>query len=101
MPNQMRSCLTTTTIGLILILAATVRADYNPERIGLSYTYPAEYGDWPNAFMAGNGNMGIMVFGNPLNETVVYNDRGFNLAKTKDRSFAQVSAADLATIKSN
>jgi hypothetical protein len=62
----MRSCLTATAIGLILMIAATVRADYNPERIGLSDTYPAEYGDWPNAFMSGNGNMGIMVLGNAV-----------------------------------
>jgi alpha-L-fucosidase 2 len=100
----MKSCLPATAIGLILMIAATVRADYNPERIGLSYTYPAEYGDWPNAFMAGNGNMGIMVFGNPLNETVIYNDRGFNLAAdlhSLHRSFAQISAADETAIRSN
>ncbi|BDI29049.1 lectin [Capsulimonas corticalis] len=67
--------------------------------MGISHRYPVEYGDWENAFLSGNGKMGIMVFGNPLQETVVYNDRGFNLAKTSDRSFAQVSAADLAAIK--
>ena len=76
-----------------------IRADYNPQRIGFSHSYPTTYADWENAFLAGNGYMGIMVFGNPLQETVVYNDRGFNLAKTRDRSFAQVSDADLETIK--
>jgi len=78
-----------------------VRADYNPQRIGFSHSYPATYADWANAFLAGNGYMGIMVFGNPLNETVVYNDRGFNLAKTVDRSFTQVGNADLETIKND
>jgi len=37
-----------------------------------------------------------------LNETVIYNDRGFNMAAGTDapvRSFAQVSASDLAAIK--
>ena len=72
--------------------------DY-PLRIGISHTYPMEYGDWENAFLSGNGKMGIMVFGDPLHETVIYNDRGFNMAKQGDRSFAQVSAADLASIK--
>jgi alpha-L-fucosidase 2 len=67
--------------------------------IGLSYTYPKAYADWANALLAGNGKMGIMVFGNPLSETIVFNDRGFNMAKGADRSFAEVSAADLATIK--
>jgi alpha-L-fucosidase 2 len=94
----------TNIIGLILIMAPTARADFNPERMGLSYTYPVEYKDWPNAFMAGNGNMGIMVFGNPLNETVIYSDRGFNLAAnlhSLHRSFAQISAADETAIRSN
>jgi alpha-L-fucosidase 2 len=88
--------------GMIFSLAPLiVQADFNPQRMGLSYTYPTNFTDWANAFLAGNGRMGIMVFGNPLNETVIYNDRGFNMAKTENRSFAQVSAADLATIKSN
>ena len=42
-----------------------------------------------------------MVFGDPLKERIIFNDRGFNMAKTEDRSFAQVSAADLTAIKSN
>jgi len=36
-----------------------------------------------------------------LDETVVYDDRGFNLAKTSDRSFDQISDADLETIKTD
>ncbi|MEO7716761.1 MAG: glycoside hydrolase N-terminal domain-containing protein [Capsulimonas sp.] len=92
---------------LILILAflsvcvqPCFAGGYNPQRMGVSHNYPMEYGEWENAFLSGNGKMGIMVFGDPLHETVVYNDRGFNLAKTNDRSFAQVSAADLESIKS-
>ena len=48
--------------------------------------------------------MGIMVFGNPLNETVIYNDREFNLAANTNslfRTFDQVSVSDLAAIRSN
>jgi hypothetical protein len=74
-------------------------ADYNPDRIGFSRSYPTTYAGWQNAFLAGNGKIGIMVFGNPLNETVIYNDRGFNLAGNGSRTFAQVSDADLETIR--
>jgi alpha-L-fucosidase 2 len=69
------------------------------ERAGISDSYPADISDWQNAFLAGNGKMGIMVFGNPLHETVIYNDRRFNLAKARDRSFARVSPADIAKIR--
>jgi alpha-L-fucosidase 2 len=86
---------------ILWLLPPAVHADYNSQRMGLSYSYPADYSGWTDAFLAGNGKMGIMVFGNPLHETVIYNDRAFNLARTRDRSFAQVSAEDLATIKSN
>lgn len=65
---------------------------------GISDTYPRSYKDWPSGFLSGNGRMGIIVFGNPLDETVVYNDRYFNLAKTRDRSFARVSHKDLQKI---
>ncbi|GAB6011924.1 glycosyl hydrolase family 95 catalytic domain-containing protein [Viscerimonas tarda] len=68
-------------------------------RIGLSYTYPTNYKNWQDAFVSGNGKIGILVFGNPLNETVIYNNREFSMAKTHDRSFAQVSKADLDSIK--
>ncbi|HZE85354.1 MAG TPA: glycoside hydrolase N-terminal domain-containing protein, partial [Puia sp.] len=77
------------------------RSQYNEQRLGISYSYPADFRDWANAFLAGNGKMGIMVFGNPLNETVIYNDRRFNLAGTSDRSFAGVSAADVEKIKND
>lgn len=81
-------------------LAPLVKAQYNLQRAGISTTYPTAYGDWMNAFLSGNGKMGIMVFGNPLNETIIYNDRNFNLAKKKDRTFDKVSAADIEKIKS-
>jgi hypothetical protein len=77
------------------------QADYNSQRLGLSYSYPTTYSDWANGFLAGNGKMGIIVFGNPLNETTIYNDRGFFMAASSERSFNQVSAADLTTIRNN
>jgi len=89
---------------MICVSAPLARADFNPQRAGISYSYPTNYANWENAFPAGNGNMGVMVFGNPLNETVIYDARSFNLAADTNsyvRSFAQVSAEDLATIRSN
>jgi alpha-L-fucosidase 2 len=74
------------------------------QRIGFSYGYPTHYTDWQNAFLAGNGKMGIMVFGNPLNEAVIYNDREFNLAANTNslfRTFNQVSDSDLSAIRSD
>lgn len=67
--------------------------------MGISHSYPTVFTDWQNAFLSGNGKMGIMVFGNPLHETVIYNDRKFNLAKTHDRSFAEVSHEDIMKIR--
>src|SRR5882724_12809138 len=102
--TQAGSCLKSLPLLSLMILGLfppVVRADYNPQRVGFSSTYPTNYSDWANAYIAGNGKLGIMVFCNPLDETVIYNDRGFNLAKSSDRSFAQVSADDLATIRSN
>jgi alpha-L-fucosidase 2 len=97
----MKTLSTAIFFGLACWAAPLLQADDHPQRIGLSHRYPLTYADWENAFLAGNGYMGIMVFGNPLEETVIYNDRGFNLPKTQDRSFDQVSAADLETIKAD
>jgi hypothetical protein len=33
--------------------------------------------NWADAFLSGNGRYGIMVYGNPLNETVIFNDHKF------------------------
>jgi alpha-L-fucosidase 2 len=85
--------------GLAVWEAPLARADYNPNRIGFCTTYPTSYKGWQSSFLAGNGKIGIMVFGDPLNETVIYNDRGFNLAGNGSRTFAQISDTDLETIK--
>lgn len=84
---------------LILFMLQALYFYTNAQRLGISKSYPVTYKDWVNGFLSGNGKMGIIVFGNPLNETVVYNDRYFNLAKANDRSFAQVSKEDLQKIK--
>ena len=72
---------------------------FSESRKGLSYQYPARYGDWANGFLAGNGKMGIIVFGNPLDETVIFNDRKFFMAASRERSFNQVNNADLKLIR--
>lgn len=83
----------------LIMLFSVVRGQSNLSRAGVSHSYPIDFKDWANAYLAGNGKMGIMVFGNPLNETVIFNDRNFNLAKSSDRSFAKVSDADLKQIR--
>ena len=72
------------------------------QRQGLSYRYPTAYADWENGFMTGNGKMGIIVFGNPLDDTIVYCDRGFNKAADANnptRTFNQVPQETLDAIK--
>lgn len=87
-------------LSLILILLFSLtRGQSVLPRAGVSNSYPVLFKDWANAYLSGNGKMGIMVFGNPLQETVIFNDRNFNLAKSNDRSFAKVSAADLKQIR--
>src|SRR5260370_3475995 len=88
-------------VAMLSLVPLVTQADFNPQRMGFSDRYPIGYSNWPNAFLAGNGKMGIMVLGIPLNEVVIYNDRGFNLPRREPRSFAQVSNADLETIKSD
>lgn len=98
----------TNAYGAITSQVATVTAFFpstnGSVRTGISDEYVTNYSDWVDAFLAGNGKMGIMVFGNPLNDTIIYNDREFNLAASTSaplRTFAQVSASDEATIRSN
>ncbi|MGA3170437.1 MAG: glycoside hydrolase N-terminal domain-containing protein [Chthoniobacteraceae bacterium] len=88
-------------LGLLAILSGGPAAHAQPyqDRIGFSHSWPVTYDDWSNAFLSGNGKMGIMVFGDPLNETVIFNDRGFNLSNGTERSFATISATDLKTIR--
>lgn len=69
---------------------------------GISRNYPKEYKDWQEAFVAGDGKIGMMVFGNPLEETVILNDRKFFVAATTDkpeRTINTVSQEDLDQIK--
>jgi hypothetical protein len=85
--------------GIFSLLKA--QSGYNQQRIGISHTYPVDFHDWANTFLSGNGKMGIMVFGNPLNDIIIYNDRGFNLAKKRDRSFVQMDTATLTAIRND
>ena len=86
-------------IAVLLCFPQAIKAREFSLRQGFSYDYPKNYDDWEDSFLSGNGKMGIMVFGNPLDETVVFNDRGFNLAKKRDRSFAEVPKPVLDSIR--
>ena len=74
-------------------------ATINRARMGISESYPTAYDDWENGFMCGNGTMGAIVFGDPLNERVVINHRRFFLAATQERSFNKVSEELLTRIR--
>ncbi|MDF2539049.1 MAG: Alpha-L-fucosidase [Herbinix sp.] len=69
------------------------------DKVGFSNTYPSQYSEWQEGFMAGNGKMGIIVFGNPLEDTIIYNHRLFNIAASKERSFHTVSQEMLDSIR--
>ena len=69
------------------------------QRKGISYIWPERYEDWMNGFFAGNGELGIIVFGDPLDETVIFNHRRFNIAATHDRSFSKVDEKFLKEIR--
>ncbi|MFG2040574.1 discoidin domain-containing protein [Dactylosporangium sp. NPDC048998] len=67
-----------------------------------STTYPQTYTDWANGLLAGNGKQGIIVFGNPRNETTVFDDKDFFMARTEarpHRTFNTVSASDINRIR--
>ena len=85
-----------------LLIQTTVWADAPQQRKSISNAYPAEYKGWENGLLSGNGKMGVIVFGNPLNETVVYNDRKFFMApltSRPERTFNKVSEEDLKKIR--
>ena len=54
-------------------------------RSGHSYSHPLRYQDWEEGMLTGNGTMGALVFGDPTNDTIIYNHRLFNLAATTSR----------------
>jgi len=96
---QQKSLLIAIFIFCVLLDKSLAQSGETHSREGISFSYPTTYQDWPNACMAGNGKMGIIVFCNPLNETVIFNDRGFFMASTSERKFNQVSEEDLNSIR--
>ena len=83
----------------VLSIHVNMKAEIPQERKSISNTFPENYSDWANGFLAGNGKMGVIVFGNPLNETVIYDDRKFFMAASRERSFNQVSNDNLTKIR--
>lgn len=74
----------------------------NPATKALSTTYPQNYGDWEDGLLAGNGKQGIIVFGNPRNDTVIFDDKDFFMARTEarpNRTFNTVSEANIQKIR--
>lgn len=70
--------------------------------VAFSTTYPKNYGDWEDGLLAGNGKQGIIVFGNPRSETVIFDDKDFFMARTEAhpvRTFNTVSPDDISRIR--
>lgn len=84
-------------LGVCFFLSGS--AANNAGRMGFSESFPTKFSDWANAFPAGNGRMGILVFGNPLDETLIFNDRNFFMATSRERTFNQVNDSDLEKIR--
>ncbi|WP_328916112.1 MULTISPECIES: glycosyl hydrolase family 95 catalytic domain-containing protein [unclassified Streptomyces] len=67
-----------------------------------STSYPQSYGDWQNGLLAGNGKQGIIVFGNPRNDTVVFDDKDFFMARSEahpHRTFNTVSQDNINKVR--
>lgn len=71
----------------------------NYAREDFSYTYPTSYEQWKEALLTGNGTLGIMVFGNPLHETIVFTSRALNFPGNMPSTFAEVPRDTLDLIK--
>ncbi len=83
----------------LYVIAAVLAVSAGAYAQGYSVTYPMEYGKWQDALLAGNGTTGIMVFGDPQHETVVFTGRQFNFPGIKPREFADVPQDTIMLIK--
>ncbi|MFC4591223.1 glycosyl hydrolase family 95 catalytic domain-containing protein [Sphaerisporangium corydalis] len=82
--------------------AALAAAAAAPGTKAPSTTYPSTYTDWANGLLAGNGKQGIIVFGNPRAETVVFDDKDFFMARSEGRphrTFNTVSQDNINRIR--
>ena len=80
-------------LGLLVCMSASAGngvGQAHPSARGVSYTYPQSYEQWQHSFFAGNGKTGIILFGDPISESVVFTSRMFNFPSAVERSFAVV-----------
>ncbi|GAA1007748.1 hypothetical protein Aple_071350 [Acrocarpospora pleiomorpha] len=83
-------------------LAKTFTTPGNPATRALSTSYPRTYADWEEGLLAGDGKQGVIIFGNPREETVVFNDRDFFMARSENRphrTFNTVSQENIKKIR--
>lgn len=83
----MRRCVISLAVMLCFVIPI---AASHPSARGYSREYPEKYSEWQNSFFAGNGRTGIILFGAPVSESVVFTSRDFNFPNEKERSFAVV-----------
>ncbi|GAA0428180.1 hypothetical protein Acor_66810 [Acrocarpospora corrugata] len=83
-------------------LIKTFTTPGNPATRALSTSYPRAYADWEDGLLAGDGKQGIIAFGDPRDETVVFNDRDFFMARSQTRphrTFNTVSQENIKKIR--
>ncbi|GIH22294.1 hypothetical protein Aph01nite_06040 [Acrocarpospora phusangensis] len=80
-------------------LTRTFTTPGNPATKALSTSYPRAYADWEEGLLAGDGKQGVIVFGNPRDETVVFNDRDFFMARTESRPHRTFNTVTQENIK--
>ncbi|MDR1135737.1 MAG: discoidin domain-containing protein [Clostridiales Family XIII bacterium] len=76
---------------------------YDKATKAFSTTYPIGYSNWTNGLLAGNGKQGAIIFGDPLTETVVFNDKEFWQARSEAspyRTFKTFTPSELQEIRS-
>ncbi|WP_083959109.1 discoidin domain-containing protein [Herbidospora mongoliensis] len=83
-------------------LTRTFTTPGNSATRAISTTYPRTYADWEEGLLAGDGKQGLIVFGNPRDETTVFTDRDFFMARSENRphrTFNTVSTGNLQRIR--
>lgn len=83
-------------------LTRTFTTPGNPATRAISTTYPKTYADWEEGLLAGDGKQGLIVFGDPRDETTVFTDRDFFMARSEarpHRTFNTVSQGNLQRIR--
>ncbi|WP_242158866.1 glycosyl hydrolase family 95 catalytic domain-containing protein [Aestuariivivens sediminis] len=82
---------------MMAVLCACMKSEDRIHKLALWYTQPAN--DWNEALPLGNGKLGVMVFGNPINERIQLNDDSMWPADSDDWNNPEGNKDDLEAIR--